>query len=142
MNMPREADAINVSIYDEAPMEFQLKPHVRTYREKKDKRGFSDKSLEKLMQRENYLRHIQQQRDIVLRYIKDNKVVFSEIDEIISEATKNTFLQWIAQANMSSQKIGRTEDGQEYKLIRKEGSCILKCEDGDLTMPAYTLEFK
>lgn len=43
---------------------------------------------------------------------------------------------------MSSEKTGRTEYGQEYQLKRKDGSCVLKCEDGDLKMPDYTLEFK
>ena len=141
-NAPREEDAINCSIYEEEPAEFLLKPHTRAYREKKDKRGFADKSLEKRIQRESYLQQIQRQKDIVLRYIKDDKVVFSEIEEVLSEDTKSIFLQWIAQANMSSQKTGRTEYGQEYRLVREEGSCVLKCEDGDLTMPAYTLEFK
>ena len=141
-NGPREEDAINRSIYDEEPVEFLLKPHTRGYHEKKDRRGFADKSLEKLMQREGYMRRLEQQKEIVLRYIRNNRVVFSEIDEIISEETRTIFLQWITQANMSSQKMGRTEYGQEYKLIRKKGNCVLHCEDGDLTMPAYILEFR
>lgn len=45
-------------------------------------------------------------------------------------------------ANMNSEKIGQTEFGQEYRLIRKKGNCVLKCEDGDLTMPAYVMEFR
>lgn len=140
-NEPREADAINRSIYEEAPAEFLLKPHTRTYREKKDKQGFADKSLEKLIQRENYLQRVKAQREVVFRYIRDNRIVFSDIEEIVSETTKNMFLQWISLANMSSQKTGRTEYGQEFKLIRGKGDCVLHCEDGDLTMPAYTLEF-
>ena len=141
-NEPREEDAINRSIYEEAPAAFLLKPHTRGYHEKKDRRGFSDRSLEKLMQRENYMRYMEQQKEIVMRYIKDGRVIFSEIDEVISEATRAILLQWIAQANMSSEHTGRTEYGQEYKLIRKAGNCVLHCEDGDLTMPAYILEFE
>ena len=41
-----------------------------------------------------------------------------------------------------SQKLGQTEFGQEYRLIQGKGICVLKCEDGDLTMPAYIVEFK
>lgn len=141
-NVPREEDAINRSIYEEEPAEFLLKPHTRTYREKKDRRGFTDKSLEKLMQRENYLRHAARQKEIVMQYIKESRINFSEIEGVVSEDTRNTFLQWIAQANMNSQKLGRTEYGQEYRLMKKEGNCVLKCEDGDLRMPAYVLEFK
>lgn len=141
-NEPRESDVINNSIYTEEPSTFLLKPHTRNYREKKDRRGFADKTFEKMIQRQSYLRCAEIQKEIVLRYIKDNKVIFSEIEEVISVDTRNTFLQWIAQANMNSQRLGRTEYGQEYRLVRKEGNCVLRCEDGTLTMPEYILEFK
>ena len=139
---PREEDSINVSVYDEEPSEFLLKPHTRTYREKKDKRGFEDKTLEKIIQREEYLKQARKQKDIVMHYIKDNKITFSEIEETVTPDTRTIFLQWITQANMSSQKTGRTEYGQEYRLIRKKENCVLKCQDGELTMPSYVLEFK
>lgn len=141
-NLPREEDSINNSVYQEEPATFLLKPHTRGYRERKDRTGFTDKSLEKMAQRESFLRQAQKQRELMLRYVKDQKIWFGDIDEVISEDTRNIFLQWIAQANMSSQKTGRTEYGQEYRLIKKEGSCVLKCEDGNLKMPDYTLEFK
>lgn len=139
---PREEDSINNSIYDESPAEFLLKPHTRNYREKKDRRGFEDKSLEKMMQREAYLQKARRQKEIVMQYIKDDKIIFSEIKEPVTEETRTVFLQWIAQANVSSRKTGRTEYGQEYRLIREQDHCVLKCEDGDLTMPSYVLEFK
>ena len=139
---PREEDGINNSVYEENPVEFYVKPHNRTYREKRDKRGFYDKSIEKMLQREAYLEGIEKQKEIVMHYIKNKKIAFSNIDEPVSEMTKNMFLQWIAMANMSSQKIGQTEFGQEYRLIQEEGTCVLRCEDGDLTMPAYIMEFK
>lgn len=141
-NAPRDEDGINHSVYEEHPVEFYVKPHTRTYREKKDKRGFSDKSLEKLMQREAYLQNVKSQKEMVMRYMKDQKIVFGEIDEVLSETTRNIFLQWVTMANMNSLKCGQTEFGQEYRLIRKKGNCVLKCEDGDLTMPAYVMEFK
>lgn len=141
-NCPREESGINISIYEEEPIEFYVKPHNRTYREKKDKRGFFDKSLEKLMQREAYLQNVKKQKEMVMHYVKDKKIVFSEIEEPVSEMTKNMFLQWITMANMNSQKSGQTEFGQEYQLIKEEGTCVLKCEDGDLIMPAYIVEFK
>lgn len=141
-NEPRENDAINNSVYSEESAAFLLRPRIKNYREKKDRRGFEDKSLEKMLQRQSYLQRADRQKEIVLRYIKDNKVVFSEIEEVVSADTRNIFLQWIAQANMNSQKIGRTEYGHEYRLIRKKGKCVLKCEDGELTMPKYILEFK
>lgn len=138
----RESDAINQSVYDEEAMEYVIKPHIRSYREKKDRQGFVDKTLEKWSQRNDYLQRVQQEKDLVLHYIKNNKIIFSEINEVISEHTKNVFLQWISQANMNSQRKGRTEYGQEYQLSKIGGTCTLECEDGKLTMPAYVMEFQ
>lgn len=141
-NCPRDEERINNSVYEEDSVEYYIKPHSRLYREKKDKRGFYDKTLEKMMQREAYLSSVKKQKEIMMRYVKDNRITFAQIEEPISEMTKNMFLQWIAVANMSTQKTGQTEFGQEYRLIKGEGTCVLKCEDGDLTMPAYIVEFK
>ena len=138
----REEDSINNSVYDEEPSAYLLKPHTRNYREKKDKRGFEDKTFQKMIQREAYLKQARKQKEIVMHYIRDNKITFSEIDETVEESTRAVFLQWISLANMSSQKTGRTEYGQEYRLTRKDGTCVLKCEDGNLEMPSYILEFK
>ena len=142
LNASREEDAINGSIYEEPPAEYYLKPHTRAYREKKDKKGFSDRSVEKYLQRQEYLSGVRHQKKLVMRYIKDNKIDFSQITETVSESSRTIFLQWIALANMSSQKTGRTEYGQEYRLLKKKGTCVLRCEDGNLTMPAYILEFR
>ena len=138
----REEDSINNSVYDEEPSAYLLKPHTRNYREKKDKRGFEDKTFQKMIQREAYLKQARKQKEIVMHYIRDNKITFSEIDETVEESTRAVFLQWISLANMSSQKTGRTEYGQEYRLTRKDGTCVLKCEDRNLVMPSYILEFK
>ena len=141
-NSPKELDGANHSVYAEKAAEFYIKPHAATYREKKDKSSFTDKSADKMRLRQDYLQSIEHQREMVMRYVKDNKIVFSEIEGIIPESTKNIFLQWIAAANMNTRKIGQTEYGQEFRLIRKKGDCVLRCEDGDLTMPAYIMEFK
>ena len=42
---------------------------------------------------------------------------------------------------MSASKVGNTEFGKQYRLIKEEGTCVLHCEDGDITMPKYILEF-
>lgn len=141
-NEQRDTDNINSSVYDETAFEYLLKPHTKTYREKRKAQGFSDKSLEKWQQRSAYLKKLENEKLLVLHYIKDGKLDFSAIDEVVPNTVRAIFLQWIAQANMNSQKKGRTEYGQEYRLIHKEGKCTLRCEDGDLTMPLYVLEFK
>lgn len=72
-NIPRDEDGINNSVYQEEPAMFLLKPHTRGYRERKDRTGFADKSLEKMAQRESYLRQAQKQKEVVLRYIRSRR---------------------------------------------------------------------
>ena len=141
-NAQRETDGITGSVYDEEPLEYMLKPHTRTYRQRKDKQGFSDKSIEKLLQRTQYLKQVEQERELVLRYIQNGRLKLSEITETVPEIVRSTLLQWIALANLNSSKMGRTEYGQEYRLVKQEGTCVLKCEDGNLVMPCYVLEFQ
>ena len=140
-NAVRDTDGINGSVYEEAPMAYLLKPHTRSYREKRDRQGFADKSFEKLLRRREYLQKLEQEKALVLRYIKDNRLDFAQIRETVPESARQVLLQWITQANMSSEKKGRTEYGQEFRLVDTGTYCLLKCEDGDLKMPAYVLEF-
>ncbi len=137
----RETDSINQSVYEESPSKVYLKPHTRTYREKKDRTGFPDKSLEKLSQRMEYLKRIENERAEMMGYIKDGKLEVGRITEVVPESVRQTLLQWISQAALNPSGRGRTEYGQEFVLMRGQGDCVLKCEDGDLRLPAYTLWF-
>ena len=129
------------SVYEEEPQQYLLKPHAKNYREKKDKRGFADKTFEKLCSRQEYMKKLEREKKLVYHFIQDGKLDLSMIREVIPESARKSFLQWIAQANLSTEKKGQTEFGQTYHLIRQEGECCLKCEDGELWMPSYILEF-
>lgn len=142
VNMERSTDSINSSTYDEESMEYILKPHTRTYRPRIDKNGFENKSMEKLAQRNIYLKQVEEDKKMVMKYIKDNRLDVAAICDCISETTRMTLLRWISAANTTSMRKGRTEYGQEFKLVKKDEMCTLKCEDGDLVMPAYVFEFK
>ena len=140
-NAPRDMDAVTNSVYEEEPQQYLLKPHAKNYREKKDKRGFADKTFEKLCSRQEYMKKLEREKKLVYHFIQDGKLDLSMIREVIPESARKSFLQWIAQANLSTEKKGQTEFGQTYHLIRQEGECCLKCEDGELWMPSYVLEF-
>ena len=78
----------------------------------------------------------------MLRYIKDGKLEIADIEETVPESVRITLLQWISQAGLNASGKGRTEYGQEFLLKRKEGTCVLNCEDGALRLPRYVLEFR
>ncbi len=140
-NAVRDTDSINSSVYDEVPFAYSLKPHTKAYRERRRQSGFADKTMEKLQHRMAYLRQLDGEKELVMRYIRDGRLDLTAIEDVIPDSVRITFLRWISQANMNSGKIGRTEYGQEFRLVRKPGTCVLHCEDGDLTMPAYVLEY-
>jgi len=96
-NAPKELEGINHSVYEEAAQEYLLKPHTRNYREKKNRQGFTDKSLEKLIQRNDYLQRIEREKKLVLRYIKDNRLDFSQRGWMIRTSTVclNWWKNWI-----------------------------------------------
>ena len=141
-NAIRDTDSINSSVYEEEPFVYQLKPHTKAYRERRRQQGFADKTMEKLQQRMFHLQQLDSEKALVMRYIKDGRLDLTAITDVVPDTARITFLQWISQANMNDKKIGRTEYGQEFRLVRKEGTCVLNCEDGKLTMPAYVLEFE
>jgi TIGR02677 family protein len=141
VNAGRSTDSINSSVYEEVPVEYELKPRTRTYRARIDKSGFDTKTMEKLAQRTAYLKQVEIERKMVDKYIQGNQLDISQIEDEVAVHTRETLLRWIAMANTTNSKSGRTEFGQAFKLIRKEESCILKCEDGDLRMPVYIFEF-
>lgn len=140
-NSQRDTDSISGSVYEEGAMEYCLKPHTRLYKPRKDRQGFENKTMEKLAQRLRYLKKIEREKKLVLRYIRGGRLELSSIDEVIEEPVRMILLQWITQANLDVGKRGRTEFGQEFILRKKEGDCVLKCEDGDLIMPSYVLDF-
>ncbi len=142
VNEERSTDSINSSVYEEEPSEYLLKPHTRTYKPRIEKEGFTNKSMEKLAQRNQYLKQIEEERQMVIKYIKDNRLDIEAIEDCITQQTRTTLLRWISAANTTSTKEGQTEYGQKYKLIRKESICTLRCEDGDLRMPGYVFEFE
>lgn len=141
VNCERSTDSINSSTFEEEAVVFPLKPRTRSYRARIDRTGFENKSLEKLAQRNSYLKRVEGDQKMVMRYIKENRLDISQIDDIVSVSTRETLLRWISAANLTSTGKSRTEYGQAYRLVRTGEQCTLKCEDGNLVMPAYIFEF-
>lgn len=96
----------------------------------------------KMIARIEYEDKIKKNEELLNIYIKNNKLVISDIKETIPSELRKSILTWISNANMNTSKIGSTEFGKKFKLVKDEGTCTLHCIDGDITMPKYTLEFE
>lgn len=138
----RSTDSIFSSIFEEEPSEYTVMPRIKSYKPRIYRSGFEDKSLKKKEQREEFLKHLEQQKTLIMKFIKHGRLKLNEITEVISPATRSTLLNWISVANASGSMRGRTEYGQVFNLQREEGNCILECLDGKLRIPNYVFIFE
>ena len=141
-NYVRETDSINSSLLEEISNEYEIKPRIRAYREKVPKIAIIDKSKEKKEYIEKYQKQLEENRKEIEKYIKNGKIEIKELPVVKSNVRK-TLLKWISKAGLMIDKQITSEDGRKIKLIYpKDGErCILECEDGNLEMPAYELQF-
>lgn len=141
-NYIRQTDSINSSLLEEISNEYEVKPRVREYREKNPKIAIVDRSKEKQEHIQNYLKQLQESQKEIQQYIKDGKVTIKELPVVKSNVRK-TLLKWISKAGLMNGKQITIEDGRKVKLIYPQNGerCVLKCEDGNLEMPAFELQF-
>lgn len=140
-NYVRQTDSINSSLIEETSNEYEIKPRIREYREKQPKVAITDKSKEKQIQIEKYLKQLEQERKEIEKYIQDGKINVKNLP-LIKESFRKTLLKWISKANQTQNKQIVIEDGRKIKLIYPQNKerCVLKCEDGNLEMPVVVLE--
>lgn len=138
----RETDSINSSLLEEISNEYEVKPRIREYKEKTPKVAIADKTNEKKQQLERYLQQLEQEKREIEKYIKDGKIDVESLP-VIKSSFRKTLLKWISKAGLTPNKQITTEDGRKIKLIYPQGNkrCVLECEDGNLEMPAFVLEF-
>ncbi len=142
-NSSKNTDSIYENAAELPPQEFEIRPRTRTYKPKIKTEGFESRNLQKAALREARIKAIQQEQEMIEAYIRDNKIVISDLsDQTVPEKLRITLLKWIAFANQSPEHSGTTEYGRRYTLTRSSGTAMLHCTDGDLVMPEYILEFE
>lgn len=141
-NYVRETDSINSSLLEEMPNEYEVKPRIREYKEKLPKVAIQDKTKEKQEQIEKYLKQIEENKKEIEKYIKDGKIDIKNLP-IIKSNFRKTLLKWISKAGIMQDKQITIEDGRKIRLIYPQNKerCILRCDDGDMEMPAFELQF-
>lgn len=141
-DMPRDTDSMNSSIFDEKPYVVTLKPRVRTYREKARRFGIADRSEEQERIRREMIERMERERELLDSYIKDNRLEFAELP-VIEPQIRDVFLVWLSKALEREDETAKTEDGRTYHLEgNREETCVVKCTDGEFTMPAFSICFE
>ncbi len=141
VNQTVDAEDVRVSAFRREENVMELESHSRTYRERRSKEGFIDRTFDKQIAFNEYEFEMRKRKELVQKYIHDGKLSVADMSGVIPEAMRKMLLTWISLANMTVTKTASTEFGQKFHLLKEEGTCILHCEDGNLTMPKYVLEF-
>lgn len=138
----RQTESINSGVFEEEPHVVTIVPRVRTYRERAQRSGITDRSKEKEEMRLATIQRLEEERRLLDSYICNERLEFALLPEI-EPHVRDVFLTWLSKALENKSFRGKTEDGQIYYIenAHTKEMCILKASDGNLQMPAYTLRF-
>ena len=141
-NYVRQTDSINSSLLDEKSNEYEVKPRIREYREKMPRISIQDRTQEKREFIEQYLKKLEEEQKEITKYVEDGQIDIKNLPQV-KTIFRKTILKWISKVNQTKLDEITIENGKKIKLIYpKNGEkCILKCEDGNLEMPAFILKF-
>lgn len=138
----RKTESINSGVFDEEPFEIEIKPRIRAYREKSMRTPIENHHRQKQNMLQQYIQMRQQEKNIIESYICDQRIDFSALPKIESHV-RATLLRWLSKGMNSPNKRAKTEDGHTFRVVLPDPKkrCILRCNDGDLEMPAFIIQF-
>ncbi|KNZ43142.1 TIGR02677 family protein [Acetobacterium bakii] len=138
----RETESINSQIFEESPGVLALKPRVRGYQEKAQRTTIRSNREKKEAMRNRIRLERQIEEKTMENYVIDYCIDFASLP-VIERHVRTTLLKWLSKG-IGADKKGKTEDGRVFQVeLPKERNrrCVLRCEDGNLEMPAYVIRF-
>ena len=139
----RETDSMNQGVYEEVPLQFTLKPRVRTYREKSKRSGIRESAEQKQETRRKLLQKQKEEMQKLQQLEKKGRIDFAELP-VLEPRIREILLKWLSDAMEDADFTARTYDGRRYVLDRTHAGekCVVHCEDGNFTMPRMAIVFQ
>ena len=139
----RETDSMNQGVYEEVPLQFTLKPRVRTYREKSKRSGIRESAEQKQETRRKLLQKQKEEMQKLQQLEKNGRIDFAELP-VLEPRIREILLKWLSDAMEDADFTARTDDGRRYVLDRTHAGekCVVHCEDGNFTMPRMAIVFQ
>ncbi len=139
----RETENIQSSVYEEDHTEVVLVPRVRTYRERLEKTAIPDNASAKAAMLSKVLQERDEEKRILESYLLNGRIAFGALDKVPAKV-RRTVMRWLVKGLREKGGHTTTEYGHRYRVGNPEEKrrCLLRCEDGDMEMPAYILEFE
>lgn len=141
-DLVRNSDSMNLSVYEDRPLDVRLKPRVRTYREKRNRTAITELAGEKQKARQEFIARQLEDRNKLQSLEQDGQIDFAHLPAI-EPHIREILLKWMSNALEDAELAGRTEDGRNYHLddSKTNEKCVLHCEDGNMTMPHFRIVF-
>lgn len=132
---------IYADIWDEAPMEHQTKPRIRSFREK-TRAGEIQDNQEKISEMKRaHLEQRRHEKKIIEQYIQGGEIRIKDLPKVEAHVRK-LLLVWIGKAMAREDKTVKTEFGRKVKVIlNEEERVVLSSDDGILEMPDAAFVF-
>ena len=142
-NTDRETDSIFENVVDMRPQIFTVRPSTRSYKPRIKTQGFENRQMEKDLKRKEHLEAIRREKEMIEGYIQNGRICIEELsDQILPTSLRMSLLKWISFANQNRKHTGVTDFGAKYHLTNSDKKTVLHFSDGQLVMPAYTIEFE
>lgn len=136
----KATEDIYKDVWEEEPTVLTIKPRIRQYREKTKPSALHDHKLEKEIVLNEYLDQKEAEKNQMLQYIQDDKIVFKNLPKIDGRIRK-ILLQWLAKALSNKDQTTKVEIGKRIKVRKiNEEQILLQSTDGDLMMPNFEIQ--
>ena len=139
----RETESINSQIFEEMPGRILLKPRVRGFKEKAQRNPIRSHAEKKAAMKKKIQMIREIEKKTMASYVVDGCIDFEKLP-VIESHVRSTLLKWLSKGIANRDKKGKTEDGRLFQVEipgDQRRRCRLRCEDGNLEMPAYVIRF-
>lgn len=139
----RDTEDIDSHVFSETPTSIEFEARGRIVKRNNVRNLIEDVSYKQELDRHEIERSREIEKKLLLSYLVDDCIEFDNLNQIDSFSRK-VLLSWVSKAYQSSDLKSKTDFDLEYYLddSKKYERCIVKCDDGDFSMPKLKLIFK
>ncbi len=137
-------DSAEVSMWDAGPNIRALYSRSRSRRRDGGTQPMQSHKKQQEQAREIYLAKRREEEEALMAFVRQGRLTVSDLAGPVPAVLRYRLLQWIGRCMGNKSRSIRTPDGVVIRLITPPGGerTVLKCDDGELDLPDYTLIFE
>ena len=140
---PRLSDNLNQSIFDEAAADIEIKPRVRSYRERSNRTAISDTAKQREAIKAELKAQMEKDQAQLEQLEHDGRIDFSTLPPVTPQI-RATLLKWLSDALENESRSSKTVFGRAFyvDLTHSHEKCVVRSSDGNMVMPCFTIVFE